>query len=171
VHLMRDALPHADPGGVLTDICVIGVGNLYRGDDAAGLAVSGMVADAAVPGVRVCEHDGEPAGLLDLWADADRAYVADMVRSGAEPGTVHWVDVTEHDLPFGASSHSSHHLSISEAVALARVLGRLPARLVLVGVEGASSAAGVGLTPKVADGVSDAAGRILADVRAVPGPA
>jgi hydrogenase maturation protease len=171
VHLVRHALSHADPGGVLTDICVIGVGNLYRGDDAAGLAVSGLVADAAVPGVRVCEHDGEPAGLLDLWADADRAYVADMVRSGAEPGTVHWVDVTEHDLPFDGGSNSSHHLSISEAVALARVLGRLPARLFLVGVEGARTAAGVGLTPEVADGVRDAAGRILADLRAAPGSA
>jgi hydrogenase maturation protease len=171
VHLLRHALSHADPGGVLSGICVIGVGNLYRGDDAAGLAVSGLVADAAVPDVRVYEHDGEPAGLLDLWAGADVAYVADMVRSGAEPGTVHWVDVTEHDLPFDASSHSSHHLSISEAVALARVLGRLPARLVLVGVEGASSAAGVGLTPKVADGVRDAAGRVLAAVRAGPGRA
>ena len=171
MHLVRHALSHANPGGVLTDTCVIGVGNLYRGDDAAGLAVSGLVADAALPGVRVCEHDGEPAGLLDLWAGADRAYVVDMVRSGAEPGTVHWVDVTEHDLPFDGSGHSSHHLSISEAVALARVLGRLPARLVLVGVEGSTSAAGVGLTPKVADGVRDAAGRILAAVRAVPGRA
>jgi hydrogenase maturation protease len=150
----------------MSKTCVIGVGNLYRSDDAAGLAVSAIVAAAEVPGVRVCEHDGEPAGLLDLWAGADRAYVADMVKSGADPGTVHWVDVTEKDLPSGLGSPSSHHLSIAEAVSLARVLGRLPTRLVIVGIEGVSVTAGVGLTPVVSRGVDAAAGRILAAVRA-----
>ena len=50
----------------MTGVCVIGVGNPYRRDDAAGLAVARAVATAAPPGVRVRGHDGdrEPARSL-----------------------------------------------------------------------------------------------------------
>jgi hydrogenase maturation protease len=154
----------------MTDIRVIGVGNPYRSDDAAGLAISRIVAEAAAPDVRVYEHDGEPARLLDLWAGADLTYVADMTRSGAEPGTVHWVNITEQNLPFDPGHRSSHHLSIAEAVAFGRVLSQLPTQLVLVGVEGATFTAGVGLTPAVARGVAAAARRILAAVYASEAP-
>lgn len=147
----------------MTGVCVIGVGNPYRRDDAAGVAVARAVAAAAVPGVRVREPDGEPAGLLDLWAGADAAYVADMVRSAAPPGTVHWLDVSDRDVAVEQARGSSHHLSIGDAVALARVMARLPRRLVLVGVEGADFRAGCGLSPAVQAGVQQAAERVLAE--------
>jgi hydrogenase maturation protease len=133
------------------------VGNPYRRDDAAGLEVARQIASAAPPGVRVYEHDGEPAGLLELWAAADVAYVVDMVRSGADPGTLHWLDLSARDVPMHLVRGSSHHLSIGDAVALARALDRLPGRLVLIGVEGSDTGAGKGMHPAVARGVDRAA--------------
>jgi hydrogenase maturation protease len=151
----------------MTGVCVIGVGNPYRRDDAAGLAVARAVGTAAPPGVRVREHDGEPASLLDLWADAESAFVVDMVRSGAPSGTVHWIEICGGgDLrPPSRGRSSSHHFNLGDAVGLGRMLDRLPARLTLVGVEGADHRAGCGLTHDVALGVREATRRILRSIQ------
>jgi hydrogenase maturation protease len=146
VHLVRDALPRPDDRADL----IAGVGNAWRGDDAAGLVAARRLRET-LPGVRVVEVEGDPAALLDLWAGAERAIVVDAVRSGAPPGTIHRVDASA--LPAGLRSASTHALGLADAVELARALGRLPARLELYGIEGARFETGEGLTPAVARAV------------------
>jgi len=46
---------------------VIGVGNPWRGDDAAGLAVARLLRGTVSPEVEVLEREGEPTGLVDAW--------------------------------------------------------------------------------------------------------
>jgi hydrogenase maturation protease len=116
--------------------------------------------------VRVHEHDGEPAGLLDLWDGMEAAYLVDMVVSGAPPGTVHWFDATVLDVPAERAHSSTHRLSLRDAVGLARVLDRMPGRLILVGIEGRDARAGKGLQPAVEAGVVHAARRIRHELAA-----
>ncbi|HSL25645.1 MAG TPA: hydrogenase maturation protease [Acidimicrobiia bacterium] len=143
---------------------VVGVGNPYRSDDAAGLEVARLVARAAQPGVDVLEHDGEPGGLLESWAGFQAAFVVDAVRSGGPPGKVERFDVTDSPLPDRPARDSSHSLSLGDAVELGRVMGRLPERLVVVGITGATFAAGGGLTPEVAAATRVVAEEILAEI-------
>jgi hydrogenase maturation protease len=125
---------------------VIGLGNAARGDDAAGL-----VAARRLGGV---EHEGDLLALLDVWEGADSAVVIDAVRSGAEPGTVHRFDAGGGPLPAGPrSSTSTHAVGLAEAIELARTLGRVPARLVVYGIEGERFEAGTALTPAVSAAV------------------
>ena len=125
---------------------VIGVGNAARGDDAAGL-----IAARRLGGL---EHEGDPVALLDVWRGADVAVVIDAVSSGAEPGTVHRFDATAAPLPARLRrSTSSHALGLAEAIELGRTLGRLPARLLVYGIEGERFEAGMELTPAVAAAV------------------
>lgn len=145
-------------------ITVIGVGNDFRRDDAAGLEVARRVRAAAPAGVRVLEHDGEPAGLLDAWDGADVAYVVDAVRGTDGPGAVHRIEVGDAPLRHRQDRDSTHALSLGEAVALGRVLDRLPARLVLLGVEGGDFTAGEGLGPEVAAAVEAVAAEIAREV-------
>ncbi len=137
-----------------TDRVVIGVGNEWRGDDAAGLAVVRRLGDARLSGVRMVEHEGEPLDLLEEWSGADEVLVVDSVRSGAQPGTIHRLDAVSTTLPAELFRGSTHAFSVAEAVELARALGRLPRRLVVYGVEGGSFAAGSGLTTDVDRAVS-----------------
>ena len=46
--------------------------------------------------------------------------------------------------------HSSHRFGVPEAVALARTLGRLPPRLIVIGITGADFGFGDELSPPVA---------------------
>jgi hydrogenase maturation protease len=124
---------------------VIGLGNAARGDDAAGL-----IAARRLNGV---EHEGDPLALLDVWDSAEWVVVIDAVRSGAVPGTIHRFDGAE-PLPAAVrSSTSTHAVGLAEAIELARALGRLPAELIVYGIEGERFEAGIGLTPAVSAAV------------------
>jgi hydrogenase maturation protease len=142
-------------------LIVIGVGNPWRRDDAAGLMVARRLRGALPEGVEVLEREGEPTGLVDAWEGADALWLVDAVSSGAAPGTVHRLDASEHELPAELFRASTHHLGLAEAVELARALGRLPVRTIFYGIEGASFDAGEGLTPEV----EAAAGEVAASVR------
>ena len=128
---------------------VLGVGNQWRRDDAAGLEVARRLDRELPRGVRVLEREGEPTGLLDAWQGEREVVLVDAVSSGAKPGTLHRLDAIAAPLPAELFRASTHHMSVAEAVELGRALGRLPERLELYGIEGADFGAGSGLTPEV----------------------
>ena len=74
---------------------VIGVGNAYRGDDGAGLAVAEGARGRLPADVDVLDCEQEPTRLLDLWESASVAVVVDAVVSGAPAGTVHRFDASD----------------------------------------------------------------------------
>jgi hydrogenase maturation protease len=143
---------------------VIGVGNPYRGDDAAGLAAAARL-EALVPGgVAVLPCEQEPTRIIDAWRGSAGAVVVDAVASGAEPGTLHRIDASREPVPARVFRSSTHAFGVGEAIELARALGRLPERLVVYGVEGATFSAGVGLTPAVDEAVDEVVEAVLGDV-------
>lgn len=140
---------------------VLGIGNAWQGDDAAGLTVAQRIRERVPPGVEVRELEGEPVSLVDAWSGAEEVFVVDAVRSGSPPGMVHRIDASTGPLPATLSAASTHTLGVGEAIELARALGRLPARLVLYGIEAESIMAGAELTPSVAAAVDEAVDRLL----------
>jgi hydrogenase maturation protease len=142
---------------------VIGIGNAWQGDDAAGLAAARLLRERAPDGVTVLELEGEPVSLVEALEGADEAFLVDAVRSGSEPGTVHRIDATGEPVPATLSAASTHTLGVGEAIELARALGRLPRRVVLYGIEAQSLSAGQELTPAVAQAVGEVAERVLAE--------
>ncbi|MGO9778458.1 MAG: hydrogenase maturation protease [Streptosporangiaceae bacterium] len=145
---------------------VIGIGNAYRGDDAAGLAVADRVRVAAPPGVEVLRYEGEPVSLIDRWDRARSVYLVDAVSSGGEPGSIYRFDAT--GLPLGApfSRRGTHAFGVAETIELARALGRLPLQLIGYGIEGRSFGPGAGLSPEARRAVSIASARLLKEVMA-----
>jgi hydrogenase maturation protease len=130
-------------------LSLIGIGNRFRRDDAAGLEVVRRLRLAHPPGVILIEQEGEPGSLIDAWSSADEALVIDGVSSGSTPGKVHRFEVTDAPLPVEVFNPSTHAMGLPEAVELARELDRLPRRLVVYGIEGESFEAGEGLSEPV----------------------
>ena len=81
-------------------VVVAGIGSEYRRDDGAGAAVASRVWELAAGACDVGPVV-DPLALLGLWDDAELAVVIDAVRSGADAGTVHVVDL-DSVLPGGA---------------------------------------------------------------------
>jgi hydrogenase maturation protease len=144
-------------------VVVIGVGNPVGGDDGAGIEVARRVRGRADPEFEVLELDGEPGRLIDAWEGAACAIVVDAAASGSPPGTVRRIDAVAAPLPAGLRASSTHALGVAEAVELARALGRLPASLVVYGIEGERFAAGERLSAAVEDAIDDVVDLVLAD--------
>lgn len=140
-------------------IRVIGVGT-RRGDDAAGIAVAEILARQALPAgvtVRICERPG--ADLLDEMDGVDAVVLVDGTRSDHPAGTVRRVRPGE--IAAGPAL-STHAMGVHEALGLAEALGRLPARVEIVGIEAGDAREG-DLSPPVRDALPLA----IATVRAV----
>lgn len=140
---------------------MIGVGNRWAHDDGAGPAVAATAAASLPDGVVTMELDGEPARLVDAWGGAALAVVVDAVRSGRVPGTIHRLEPGADSLPAWAGARGSHALGLGEAFRLGEALGRLPERLVVLGVEGGNFGPGEGLSESVAEAVAALAAELV----------
>jgi hydrogenase maturation protease len=151
-------------------VAVIGVGNDFRRDDGVGPAVIRQLQQHELTGVSLTVVDGEPTQLLDAWAGMDLAIVIDAVLCEPSiPGRIHRTSIRAQLGSVGSSS--THGLGIPEALRLAEVLGRAPARFVVYAVEAADLGLGVGLSADVAGavpGVTRAVLRELAEPDARP---
>ena len=125
---------------------VIGLGNDYRHDDAVGRVVARKLRAIAGDNVRVVEESGEGAALIEAWNGADFVILIDAVHSGGAAGTIHRFDAEAQPIPSRFFHYSTHAFSVAEAIELARSLDRLPARLIVYGIEGKSFDSGVGLS-------------------------
>lgn len=132
---------------------VIGIGNAFRRDDGAGLAVARRLEGR--PDITVCSHHGEGTGLMALWRGRGRVVVIDAASSGAAPGTV--LRLAADAIPAEMRFFSSHAFGLAEAVAMARALGELPAEFTVIAIEGADFSAGEGLSEAVAAAVDEVA--------------
>lgn len=147
---------------------VVGLGSPDLGDDAVGVTVGRAVA-ARLPSVTVVEHE-DPTALLELWAEHDPVVVVDAVRSGSPPGTLHLLETGLHGSPVSTSAWArtgqggTHAIGLAEMVELARALGRLPHRLVVVGIEAEHFDPGAPLSAPVAAAVPAAVDQVAAAV-------
>jgi hydrogenase maturation protease len=114
---------------------------------------------------RVRVYEGEPVGLIEEWDGADAVIVVDAVSSGAPPGTVHRLDARSGPIPAVLSQGSTHAFGLAATIELARALDRLPASLLVYGIEGERFAAGDELSAPVRAAVEGLAGELAQRLR------
>jgi hydrogenase maturation protease len=94
----------------------------------------------------------------------DAAVLVDAMTSGAAPGTIARLDAGDEPLPDTLRcSSSTHAVSLAEALDLARVLERLPSRLIVYAVEGQDFTTGAGLSAGVRGALPDLIDAVMAE--------
>ena len=146
-------------------VLVAGIGNPFLGDDGFGVEVAGRLAARGVRrGVTVRDFGIRGMDLALALRDYDVALFVDTTRRGGEPGTLYLIDAradTE-----AAPSIATHGMDPVRVLALARELGPLPGRLLVLGCEPevipAPESVEVvrALSPRVAEAVTQAVERI-----------
>lgn len=162
-----------------TRVCV-GLGNRFRGDDRAGLAVAERLVDLVPADTDVVAIEGDPLPLISILESAELVLVADAVAAdafagGRAPGAIHRFDASDEPVPGAGFGSSTHAFGLAETIELARALGRLNARVFVYGIPSEDFSAGEELSAAVDAGVRTAAERMLTDLslpgRAHPSPA
>ncbi len=146
-------------------LLVIGVGNPYRNDDAVGLMVARRIRELGIRGLSGLEESGEGTSLIAAWQEADLVILIDAVCSGAEPGTIHRFDARTQAIPASLFSASTHGFGVAEAIELARSLNRLPACLIVYGIEGKDFSAGTRLSREVEQAALGAVESIAQEIK------
>lgn len=136
-------------------IAVIGIGQDFRGDDAAGLEVvrrwqQEYTETASLPEIRVQATDTSGLALLDYFDGMDAVILVDAVRSQVEPGTLHRLDPDQLSSVM-PDTQSSHGWGVAETLRLCRSLAPSlnKMRLRLVGIEASQVDYGKGLSHSV----------------------
>jgi hydrogenase maturation protease len=124
---------------------IICCGNPDRGDDGVGALVAARLRDF---GIEAETRSGEALDLIEAWGGADNVVVVDAVETGASLGTVRLWDAEKASFP-ADESVSTHGLGVSAAIRMARVLGRLPERLQVYGIEGRRFEPGTEVSPEL----------------------
>ncbi len=142
-------------------ILIIGVGQEWRGDDAAGLLVVRRLRQLAGSRVTILENSGSMSDLSAAWQESAAVILIDAVRGGGRPGGIYRFPVHEKPLPADLfTATSTHAWGVAQAVALGQVLKELPPHLVVYGIEGRDFGLGREVSPEVARAVPEVARRI-----------
>lgn len=136
-------------------VVVVGVGNRYRRDDGAGPEVARRVSAAAGDAVRV-ETTGDPSALVDMLAEASLAVVVDASAPMGEPGRIRVLNGADASALASVPQVSTHLMPVQQALGLAAALGRLPAMVRVVAVEGEDFGHGEGFSAAVTPAIDRA---------------
>ena len=150
-------------------ITVIGVGNEFRGDDAAGLLVVRRLKEEPLSGVKFLEQSGEATALMDAMDQTGPVILVDAVQSGAKAGTIHRYDASEQSMPAQFLRCSTHNFSVHDAIEMARALGKLPLRLMVFGVEGLQFEPGAEVSSPVQGAIVNAVQQINEELQTLVG--
>lgn len=144
---------------------VIGVGNIYRNDDGAGLVAADKLQEINPGGVEILKMEGDAVNIIETWENRVKVIIIDAVSSGGLPGSVSRYDVTEKSLPAELLHFSTHSISFADIVEIARSLGRLPECLIIYGIEGSDFEHGSRLSPEVVGSLDGLLERIKKDLK------
>lgn len=139
---------------------VLGIGNILRKDDGAGIHVIELLQKEQLPpGVDVL--DGGTAGidLLTYMEGIDRLIIVDALLADGAPGDIRILSddaIKERDLII-----SGHYGRLSDILGLAAELGTRPDTTIIGIIPRDCESYEMGLSPEVAAGVEKAAEMIL----------
>jgi hydrogenase maturation protease len=143
---------------------VVCIGNELAADDAAGGAVFHHLCARGLPAnVRLEQLGTGGLALLDCLDGEPTLIIVDAVQLGAEPGTVHVLEWDQVPVP-PRTGVTAHSIGVREAIETGRLVcpERMPAHVVLVGIEGATfDQLGGPMTPSVAAAVPYAAQAVM----------
>ena len=148
-------------------LLIIGVGNPFRGDDAAGLLAVRRLKSAGLGSAQIMEHSGEGASLMEAWKGARAVILIDAVSSGGRPGTIYRLEPASKPLPAEMFQGSTHAFSIPQAIEMSRALNELPRQVVIFGIEGKNFQAGTELSAEVNGALPELVRRVLEEAASI----
>jgi hydrogenase maturation protease len=128
-----EPLPDAPVQPAAVRVLVAGIGNVFLGDDGFGVAVADRIARGRLPaGVDVVDYGIRGMDLAYALAGYDVVVLLDAAPRGGTPGSLY---VVEPDLEDLHAVPDAHGMDPVKVLALARQLGPLPRRVLVVACE------------------------------------
>lgn len=117
-------------------LLVLGLGNYLCGDDSIGFRLADTLAGSYDhPRVDIINGGTIGLGLLYLFEDYSDLIILDGIDVGAVPGAIYRFRMADLDKISREQLVSSHQEGAANLLRYARLLGRLPQRVTIVGIQ------------------------------------
>lgn len=141
---------------------IMAVGNPFYGDDGIGAAVLDEIRRGGhFPGTELVDVQTDALALIEHLVPGEKNVIVDAARMGLEPGAVAGFRPDEVRVKIESDHLSLHGFGLGEAFDLAGRLDRMPADVLIVGVEPARVEINRGLS----DTVKEAVPRVIAIIK------
>lgn len=141
---------------------LLGVGNLLLSDEGVGVrTIEALEQRFSFPDGVVLQ-DGGTSGmeLLEVMASRDLIVVVDAVQSESEAGSLFILE--DNDVPaYFTERLSPHQLGLADVLMALQMTDEFPRKLVLLGIEPASLAPGMTLSPVVTRAMESAIVQVI----------
>ncbi|WP_407927597.1 HyaD/HybD family hydrogenase maturation endopeptidase [Fuscibacter oryzae] len=143
----------------MMQVLILGIGNVLWADEGFGVrCVEEMAERFALPeGVKLLDGGTQGLYLLPFLEEAQALLVFDAIDYGLPPGTLRLIEGDEVPAFMGAKKMSLHQTGFQDVIATARLLGRCPPQMALIGCQPVElEDYGGGLRPAVAAQIAPA---------------
>jgi hydrogenase maturation protease len=163
---VSDMAPHERASGSRGGVLVLGLGNVLLVDDGTGAAtLDRLERDYRIPPeVRLVEGGTLGLSLLDEIAEARHVILVDAVATDAPAGTLVRLDGAA-VIDAVRDRLSVHQVGVADLLNAARLIGRYPASVVLLGLVPGTIGLGVGRTRVVDAAIEVLVSAILREVQ------
>jgi len=144
-------------------VVILGIGNLLLSDEGIGIkTLEELSKNFEFPEeVELVDGGTLGLGLLEFVEQATHLLVVDAIEGGGKPGTLY--EFKGKDLlPQVAERLSLHEVSFLDILNLAKLRGKIPEEIVILGVEPGSLEMSTNLTEEVKSKIPELITRILA---------
>jgi hydrogenase maturation protease len=150
--LVSRAFPQENPGGSMSDIVVIGIGNLIKSDDGVGVHVVRRLEGQVEETVELVEGSIYCADLFNFIEGKRKAIFIDAIDAGDEPGAIFRFSPEEVKQKTSRPL-SVHDFGLYELIATSKLMGQCPEEITILAVQVENTEFGDELTERVAAAV------------------
>lgn len=132
------------------NIAVLGLGNILLQDEGVGVhAVERLRKDYIFPkNVRLIDGGTMGLDLLSFIEGMDKILIIDAVNIKKEPGTICIIE--DEDIPsFLSAKLSVHQIAFPDVLSALKLMGTLPAKMTLIGIQPETIETGLGMSETV----------------------
>lgn len=132
-------------------LVIIGVGNLLMGDDGIGIHVVEALMKQKLPrNVAVFDGATRAFDVLEYMDGVDKAVIVDAYKKGGAPGSIYRFSFDPADeVQDNALNLSMHDINFLDALKAGKGIYRLPAEIVIIGIEPETLECGLGLSAEL----------------------
>jgi len=144
-------------------ILIVGVGNLYRGDDAIGILMARYFRKFFKDSVKIIGVDATFEDLICDWKNFDVVILIDAIM-GDDAGKIYRFEYGIDKIPAVLKFYSTHSFGVAEYIELAEALGTLPKKLIIYGIVGNKFDIGDSISHRVKLSCKNLVGLVLEDL-------
>jgi hydrogenase maturation protease len=135
--------------GLAQKITILGIGNSIFSDEGIGIHVLPLLEElyGDDPMIEIIEGSTDGMKLLGPVENTDYLIVIDAINAGKEGGTI--ITLEGEDIPaYYGIKMSIHQLGFQEVLLAAKLRGRYPKNIVMIGMQPSSLELGIHLSPE-----------------------